>query len=76
MRGAVSTSTAKMRANGGTDNHTDGLGKRIVQAGVPVDDDDDVHDQIGDTKKVRVVGSGFCPLKKLQHPEAHTDTLG
>lgn len=36
-----------------------------------MDNDDDVHDQIGDAKGIRVVCPGLCPLEKLQHPETN-----
>lgn len=53
----------------GSANCTNGLGEGIVEAGVPVDDDDDVHDQVGDAKSIGVVCPGLRPLEKLQHPE-------
>lgn len=34
-----------------------------------MDDDDDVHDQVGDAKRIGVVGSGLGPLEELHHPE-------
>lgn len=52
-----------------TGNPTDGLREGVVEAGVPVDDDDDVHDQVGDAKRIGVVGSGLGPLEELHHPE-------
>lgn len=52
-----------------TGNLTDGLGEGVIEAGVPVDDDDDVHDKVGDAECIGVVGSGLSPLEELQHPE-------
>lgn len=52
-----------------TGNPTNGLGEGVVEAGVPVNDDDDVHDEVGDAECIRVVGSGLSPLEELQHPE-------
>lgn len=40
-----------------------------------MDDDDDVHDQVGDAQHVGVVGPGFGPLKELQHPETSVSML-
>lgn len=60
----------------GTANCTNGLREGIVEAGIPMDNDDDVHDQIGDAKGIGVVCPSLRPLEKLQHPEtrrhAHT----
>lgn len=41
-----------------------------------MDDDDDVHDQVGDPEHVRIVRPGFGPLEELHHPDAckHTHT--
>lgn len=50
-------------------NPTNGFGEGVVEAGIPVDDDDDVHDEVGDTKKIGVVCPGLCPLEELHHPE-------
>lgn len=60
-----------------TANCTNGLREGIVEAGIPVDNDDDVHDQVGDAKGIGVVCSGLCPLEKLQHSETkhHVRTL-
>lgn len=55
----------------GTANCTNGLREGIVEAGIPVDNDDDVHDQVGDAKGIGVVCPGLCPLEKLQHPETN-----
>lgn len=35
-----------------------------------MDDDDDVHDQVGDPEHVRIVRPGFGPLEELHHPDA------
>lgn len=59
--------TARVRIQ--TNNPTERLGEGEVEAGVPVDDDDDVHDEVGDTESVRVVSPGLRPLEELQHPE-------
>lgn len=42
-----------------------------------MDNDDDVHDQIGDAKSIGVVCPSLCPLEKLQHPKRnkHAHTL-
>lgn len=37
-----------------------------------MDDDQDVHDEVGDPKSVWVVGSGLCALEELHHPETKT----
>lgn len=34
-----------------------------------MDDDEDVHDEVGDTQSVGVVCPGFCALEELHHPE-------
>lgn len=37
-----------------------------------MDNDDDVHDQIGDAKGIGVVCPGLRPLEELQHSESKT----
>lgn len=59
----------------GTANCTNGLREGIVEAGIPMDNDDDVHDQIGDAKGIGVVCPGLRPLEKLQHPETNKHVL-
>lgn len=59
-----------------TGNRTDGLGEGVVEAGVPVDDDDDVHDEVGDAECVGVVCPGLRPLEELQHPETNIKMIG
>lgn len=60
-----------------TANCTNGLREGIVEAGIPMDNDDDVHDQIGYAKGIGVVCPSLRPLEKLQHPETnkHAHTL-
>lgn len=53
-------------------SQTNGFGEGVVEACIPVDDDQDVHDQVGDAKSVWVVGSGLCALEELHHPETKT----
>lgn len=36
-----------------------------------MDDDDDVHDEVGDAESVGIVGPGLRPLEELQHPETN-----
>ncbi len=40
-----------------------------------MDDDDDVHDQVGDTKSIGVVGPGLRPLEELKHSETNKNIL-
>lgn len=40
-----------------------------------MDDDDDVHDEVGDTESVGVVSPGLRPLEELQHPETNKKIL-
>ena len=39
-----------------------------VDARVPVDDDEDVHDEVHDPKRVRVVGTRLGAIEELEHP--------
>ena len=43
-----------------------------VDARVPVDDDEDVHDEVHDPERVRVVGSRLRAVEELEHP-VHAD---
>lgn len=40
-----------------------------------MDDNDDVHNQVGDTKDVGIVSSGLGPLEELHHPETNAPGL-
>lgn len=40
-----------------------------------MDDDDYVHDEVGDTQSVGVVGPCLCSLEELQHPKAKKTIL-
>ncbi len=44
----------------------DGLGEGVIHAGVPVDDDHDVHDEVGDSEDVGKVSPCFGALEKLE----------
>lgn len=45
----------------------DGFRKREVKAGIPVDDDEDVHNQVSNTEDVGVVGLSLGPGEELHH---------
>lgn len=43
------------------------FGKREIPAGIPVDDNKDVHDKVSNTEDVGVVGFSLCFGKELHH---------
>ena len=46
-----------------------------INAGVPVDDDEDVHDQVYYSERVRVVGTRLGQVEELEHP-VHAENPG